>query len=221
MNRSRNKVGVSPSQPPIELGGGRRHHGGPAWRASRSHQQLGTGSPTARAPQPISGASAAIVDGRLIVVGGEGVTTVSATVQAYDLTASTATWTTLPSLTPGRHGLGVTAIGNTLYAVGGATNAGHTASTNLVGALNFSLTAPPSTLETVMDNERALELETLPDTDSEELAAWSNGSARSWSTSTSTASSPSRRARRRRARREWSCSRPAAWWSSSSCSRRC
>jgi N-acetylneuraminic acid mutarotase len=90
-------------------------------------------------PEAVSGAGAAIVDGRLIVVGGEGVTTVSATVQAYDLTAPTATWTALPSLTPeARHGLGVTAIGNTLYAVGGATKAGHTASTNLVAALTFS-----------------------------------------------------------------------------------
>jgi N-acetylneuraminic acid mutarotase len=89
-------------------------------------------------PQPVSGAGAAIVDGRLIVAGGEGVTSVSTTVQAYDLTASTATWTTLPSLTPGRHGLGVTAIGKTLYAVGGATKAGYTASTDLVEALAFS-----------------------------------------------------------------------------------
>jgi non-specific serine/threonine protein kinase len=89
-------------------------------------------------PQPVSGAGAAIVDGRLIVVGSEGVTTVSGTVQAYDLTTPNATWTTLPALDPGRHGLGVTAIGNTLYAVGGATKAGHTASTNLVAALRFS-----------------------------------------------------------------------------------
>jgi non-specific serine/threonine protein kinase len=88
-------------------------------------------------PEPVSGAGAAIVDGRLIVVGGEGVTTVSGTVQAYDLTASTATWTPLASLDPGRHGLGVIAIGNTLYAVGGATKPGHTASTNLVAALTF------------------------------------------------------------------------------------
>jgi N-acetylneuraminic acid mutarotase len=88
-------------------------------------------------PQPVSGAGAAIVDGQLIVAGGEGVTTVSTTVQACDLTAATASWATLPSLTPGRHGLGVTAIGNTLYAVGGATKAGHTASTNLVAALTF------------------------------------------------------------------------------------
>jgi hypothetical protein len=91
-----------------------------------------------RTPEPVSGAGAAIVDGRLIVVGGEGVTTVSGTVQAYDLSAPNATWTTLPALTPGRHGLGVTAIGKTLYAVGGATKAGHTASTNLVAALRFS-----------------------------------------------------------------------------------
>jgi non-specific serine/threonine protein kinase len=89
-------------------------------------------------PQPVSGAGAAIVDGQLIVAGGEGVTSVSATVQAYDLTAPTATWTTLPSLTQGRHGLAVTTIGNTLYAVGGAAKAGHTASTNVVGALTFS-----------------------------------------------------------------------------------
>jgi N-acetylneuraminic acid mutarotase len=89
-------------------------------------------------PQTVSGAGAAIVDGRLIVVGGEGVTNVSGTVQAYDLTASTATWTALPSLTQGRHGLGVTAIGNTLYAIGGATKPGHIASTNLVTALTFS-----------------------------------------------------------------------------------
>jgi Kelch motif len=89
-------------------------------------------------PQTVSGAGAAIIKGQLIVVGGEKPTSVSGTVQAYDLAAPNATWTTLPSLDPGRHGLGVTAIGNTLYAVGGATKAGHTASTNLLAALTFS-----------------------------------------------------------------------------------
>ena len=89
-------------------------------------------------PEPVSGAGAAIVDGQLLVAGGERVTGVFTTVQAYDLTASKATWTTLPALTPGRHGLGVTAIGKTLYAIGGATKAGHTASTKLVAALRFS-----------------------------------------------------------------------------------
>jgi N-acetylneuraminic acid mutarotase len=88
-------------------------------------------------PQPVSDASAAIVDGRLIVAGGEGITTVSDTVQAYDLTAPNASWTTLAPLPQGLHGLAVTAIGNTLYATGGATKPGHTASTNLVEALAF------------------------------------------------------------------------------------
>ena len=90
-----------------------------------------------RTPQTVSGAGAAIVDGRLVIVGRETPTSVSGTVHAYDLTAPNATWITLAPLTPppGRHGLGVTAIGNTLYAVGGATKAGHTGSTNLVAAL--------------------------------------------------------------------------------------
>jgi non-specific serine/threonine protein kinase len=89
-------------------------------------------------PKPVSGAGAAIIDGQLIVAGGEGTTTVSSTVQAYDLTEPTATWTTLPSLTQGRHGLAVAAVGNTLYAVDGSTRAGHTASASTVGALAFS-----------------------------------------------------------------------------------
>jgi non-specific serine/threonine protein kinase len=89
-------------------------------------------------PQPVGGAGAAIVKGQLIVVGGEAATSVSGTAQSYDLTAPTAAWTTLSSLDPGRHGLGVTAIGNTLYAVGGATKVGLNATTNLVAALNFS-----------------------------------------------------------------------------------
>jgi N-acetylneuraminic acid mutarotase len=88
-------------------------------------------------PRTVSGASAAIVDGRLIVAGGERVTSVSDTVQAYDLTDSTATWTVLPSLPTAVHGPGVTAIGNTLYVIGGATKPGHIASTNLVSALTF------------------------------------------------------------------------------------
>jgi hypothetical protein len=89
-------------------------------------------------PEPVSGAGAAIVDGQLIIAGGEGTTTVSSTVRAFDLTSPTATWTTLPPLNEGRHGLGVAAIGSTLYAIAGSTRAGHTASTRTVGALTFS-----------------------------------------------------------------------------------
>ena len=88
-------------------------------------------------PKPLSGTGAAIINGQLLVAGGENTTpTVVSTVQAYDLTAPTATWTTLPSLTLARHGLAVAAIGNTLYAIGGSTQPGHTASTTTVDALN-------------------------------------------------------------------------------------
>ena len=50
-------------------------------------------------PKPVSGAGAAIIDGQLLVAGGEEHHHRLSTVQAYDLTAPTATWTTLPSLT--------------------------------------------------------------------------------------------------------------------------
>jgi N-acetylneuraminic acid mutarotase len=90
-------------------------------------------------PKLLSGAGAAIINGQLLVAGGESTTpNVVSTVQAYDLTAPTATWITLPSLTLARHGLAVTAIGNTLYAIGGSTQPGHTASTATVDALTFS-----------------------------------------------------------------------------------
>jgi non-specific serine/threonine protein kinase len=90
-------------------------------------------------PEPLSGAGAAIIDGQLLVASGENTTpTVVPTVQAYDLTAPTATWTPLPSLTQGRHGLAVTAIGNTLYAIAGSTRPGHTTSISTVDALTFS-----------------------------------------------------------------------------------
>jgi hypothetical protein len=90
-------------------------------------------------PKPVSGTGAAIINGRLLVAGGESTApAVVSTVLAYDLTASAASWTTLPSLTQGRHGLAVAAIGNTLYAIGGSTQPGHTASTSTVDALTFS-----------------------------------------------------------------------------------
>jgi non-specific serine/threonine protein kinase len=96
-------------------------------------------TPLAALPEPLSGAGAAIINGQLLVAGGENTTpTVVSTVLAYDLTDPTATWTTLPPLTQGRHGLAVAAIGNALYAIDGSTQPGHTASTTTVDALTFS-----------------------------------------------------------------------------------
>jgi non-specific serine/threonine protein kinase len=90
-------------------------------------------------PRRLSGAGAAIVHGQLLVAGGENIIPeVVSTVRAYDLTDPAATWTTLPSLPVGRHGLALTAVGDTLYAIGGSTQPGHTASTATVEALPLS-----------------------------------------------------------------------------------
>jgi hypothetical protein len=43
----------------------------------------------------------------------------------------------LPSLAAARHGMAVTAIGNTLYAIDGASQPGHNASTPTVQTLTF------------------------------------------------------------------------------------
>ena len=67
-----------------------------------------------------------------------------------------------------------------------------------------------------MDNEHgefALDFETLPDTDSEELAALIQRLRAELLDLDVDRVEPSRRARRRRALREWSCSRSAARWS--------
>ena len=78
-------------------------------------------------PSPVSDCGVAVVNGRLIVVGGESPGAVFSTVRAYDL--ATSAWSTLPSLAAPRHGLAVTAIGNTVYAIDGAAKPGHYAST--------------------------------------------------------------------------------------------
>jgi N-acetylneuraminic acid mutarotase len=87
------------------------------------------------APGKVSDAGAAIVGGRLIVAGGESIGTVFSTVWAYDLASST--WSSLPNLPAPRHGLAVATIGGTLYAIDGASQAGHNASTPTVQTLTF------------------------------------------------------------------------------------
>ncbi|HTQ17955.1 Kelch repeat-containing protein, partial [Mycobacterium sp.] len=87
------------------------------------------------APGKISDAGAAIVGGQLIIAGGESIGTVYRTVWAYDLASST--WAVLPSLAAPRHGLGVAVIGSTVYAIDGASQPGHNASTRTVQTLTF------------------------------------------------------------------------------------
>ena len=88
------------------------------------------------APGKVSDAGAAIVGGRLIVAGGESAGTVFSTVWAYDL--ATSAWSILPNLAAPRHGLAVAAIGNTVYAIDGASEPGHNASTPTLQTLTVT-----------------------------------------------------------------------------------
>jgi N-acetylneuraminic acid mutarotase len=90
-----------------------------------------TQMPTAR-----GGLGAAVVDDRLVAVGGEHSTGVFGTVEAYDIASDT--WSPLAELKTPRHGLAVAAVGNSLYAIGGADKPTHTSSTPTVEILAFS-----------------------------------------------------------------------------------
>ena len=88
------------------------------------------------APSPVTDCGVAIIGGQLIVVGGESAVTVFSKVRAYNLTSKI--WsTTLPSLADPRHGLAVTAIGKTLYAIDGGSQPGHDAPTSTLQTLTF------------------------------------------------------------------------------------
>ena len=105
----------------------------------RFDPNTGTWTQLPRVPSPVSDCGVAIVGGRLIVVGGESTGTVFSTVRAFDLTTST--WSTLPPLAAARHGEAVTAIGNILYAIDGAAQPAHNASTRTLQII--VLPAPP------------------------------------------------------------------------------
>ena len=86
---------------------------------------------------PIASGSlgAAILEGRLVAVGGEDSTRVIDAVQSYDL--GSRRWSQLDALPTPRHGLGVAAFGDALYALGGALGTGHLESANTVEALGL------------------------------------------------------------------------------------
>lgn len=76
---------------------------------------------------PTGSVGAAYVAGRLITVGGESSTSASDAVQAYAIRSRQ--WSPLPNLPSARHGVAVAALKESLYAIGGATTAGHVQST--------------------------------------------------------------------------------------------
>jgi N-acetylneuraminic acid mutarotase len=73
-------------------------------------------------PTPRGGVGAAVVDGRIVVVGGEGNAAdpdgVFTEVEAFDPAMNR--WATLAPLPVGRHGTGAAAVGSILYLPGGA-----------------------------------------------------------------------------------------------------
>ena len=86
-------------------------------------------------PTASGSVAAAVVGGRLITVGGETPTEVSAAVQAFDLRSQT--WSLLPPMHTARHGVALAALGDSLYAIGGATEPGHVGSTRKVEVLDL------------------------------------------------------------------------------------
>jgi serine/threonine protein kinase/N-acetylneuraminic acid mutarotase len=86
-------------------------------------------------PKVVGAVSVAYLAGRVVAVGGEGVTTVSGAVQAYDVNRQA--WSQLPALPKPRHGSAVAALGGSLYSIGGAAAAGHVQSTQDVYVLDL------------------------------------------------------------------------------------
>jgi len=86
-------------------------------------------------PKNTGAVGAAYAAGRIVAIGGEGATTVSKDVQAYDIRRQA--WSQLPSLPEARHGVAVTAVKDVIFAIGGAAAAGHVRSTRDVNVLDF------------------------------------------------------------------------------------
>jgi N-acetylneuraminic acid mutarotase len=104
-----------------------------------------TGKWTQLTPMPAANSDmgAAYMGGQLITFGGENGLSVFGTTRAYDLASKT--WSTLPSLRDARHGMAVAVIGNTIYAIDGASQPLHAGSTNTLQT--FVATAAPAAVQ--------------------------------------------------------------------------
>ncbi|MEV3902542.1 kelch repeat-containing protein [Mycobacterium sp. NPDC050551] len=79
---------------------------------------------------------AALVDGRIVAVGGEEPTRVLATVEIYDI--DTGKWSTVAPINTPVHGQVVAAVGSTVYCIGGADRPTHEGPVATVEALDFT-----------------------------------------------------------------------------------
>ena len=79
---------------------------------------------------------AAIIEGRIVAVGGEEPTRVLATVEMYDI--ANGKWSTQAPLGTPRHGEVVAAVNQTVYCIGGADRPSHEGPIATVEALDFT-----------------------------------------------------------------------------------
>ena len=87
-------------------------------------------------PEATGSVGAAYAGGRVVTVGGESTTSASDAVLGYDIQKQA--WSKLPNLPSPRHGVAVTSLKNVIYAIGGATAAGHVDSTSDAEVLDVS-----------------------------------------------------------------------------------
>jgi serine/threonine protein kinase len=87
-------------------------------------------------PTPRGSYGAAVIDGRIVAVGGEEPTRVLATVEMYDI--ANRKWTTSAPLNTPVHGEVVAAVGSTVYCIGGADRPTHESAVANVEALDFT-----------------------------------------------------------------------------------
>jgi N-acetylneuraminic acid mutarotase len=86
-------------------------------------------------PAPRGGFGAAVVGGNLVAAGGETPTGALRTVASYNFRSRR--WSTLAPLPFAVHGEAVTAVGRSVYVIGGGRRAGHFASTNAAEVLEL------------------------------------------------------------------------------------
>ena len=146
--------GHRPADTPRAPGHGHRRHvrvrGGRArpvvGQEQRARWSATTRRPTRgprsrRCPPRVAESGRRSPTGGLVVAGGEEPTSVDNSVYAYDIASNS--WSDLPPLPTGRHGLALAAVDKTIFAIGGATQPSHTASTGVGEALQM----PPRRLQ--------------------------------------------------------------------------
>jgi N-acetylneuraminic acid mutarotase len=102
----------------------------------RFNPASGTWDTLTEMPTPRGSYGAALIDGRIVAVGGEEPTRVLSTVEMYDIASGK--WRTLAPINTPVHGQAVAAVGSTVYCIGGADRPTHESPVAIVEALDFT-----------------------------------------------------------------------------------